>query len=240
LIEFFSRFPLEKAKTKPIRYTRKIYAGVSILVICTIWFSISISKTKIAQAKIITQTFVQKEFKYDKISGIFVDLLRGKSTVDLTTKHIVFNLKTKTIEKIIEPYLIELSDEEKNLAIEILHKGKYPFFIYQDKADSKTIVYVVMRDPLMLDEKVDLFLEFLENNAGLELKHLFDFYSTDEIVQMKEYQYPDTNSKEAYVELKSDRTKGYKAILVVDLEKKEIKGPHVDRIDTNMTKKKLR
>lgn len=233
--------------TKPTRKRYLVYAVVCCLMICLATSGIFLVEAQVTHAKNVTRIAVKKEIGDTNILNIQIDFFRMESTVDMSVKKVIFSLKTKKIKRVVYPNPVQLSSAEENLAKEILQKGIYEYFVFQDeniteKSDTyklvSDIIYMWNAEPMREGHSTKSIQ--WKKKDGTEYKFLFGYYSYDPILRIEGYQYPGTNDKEAYVEIQTEATKGYKAILVVDLGKKEIKGPHVEKINSDLTKKKLK
>jgi hypothetical protein len=252
MLEHFAK--LEAREDLPVKIQPKswfVYATVCMLVIGLVISSVFFYKAQVAIATEKTRETIQKEYKNNKISSILVDLLRRRSTVDLIFKKIIVNLSSQQIEQEIYPHVVELSEIEKKLAKEILHQQSIPYMAFDYKGfyggdfpENENFVVLPLllcesnsdkmvntkKDPYIIfsfkngKNVIDISQDFLIKLGNKNTKSLLTFYTTDSIVRIEGYQYPNSLSKLAFVEVQSDVTKGYQVIFVIDLGKKKILG----------------
>jgi hypothetical protein len=246
LVYYFANLEAKEAlKKKQLHYQIKfvVYSVALLFVFCIV----SITKTKydslVVIAKAKTSSILESRYNLLTKPKIRVNLLTHKSSVTLFNKKILFDLKTEKIEGIEYPNLIELSDEEINLTKAILQneKGRQFYFIakqdlYNELFDGFCVGFLRMDEPVP------------DGNSGKDVKSknvekelntieiLCSFLPTDPIIQIKGYQFPDSETKYAYVEVKPKEPNGFRTVIYVNLETKMVEQPDAIRIKTKQKK----
>jgi len=217
----------ERWEEKPEKNTSRpwfAYATAFIVIICATSLAIFLFNGQTVKVRNLVKVVVEKENKTMYISSIDVNLLTRKAIVFTSLKKLVINLDTQRVERVIFPLRVDLSDQEKKLAIEILHKKKISYEIYvgstnNDKFshDNDSSGVYFFPEPWKV---VVPYSDTVDTTKFDKIK----FSSTDTIVRIIGYQYPNTTSKQAFVEIRSEESKGYQTFIIVDLGKKKIVG----------------
>lgn len=227
LKSYFAKLEAQESwKEKPVKTVSKpwfAYATACVVLLCAASISIFLFNAQASKVRNLVKVIVEKENKTMYISSIDVNLLTRKAIVYTPFKKLIINLNTHRIEREVSPVPVVLSKEEKKLAIEILHQKRIPYDIITENTNkNNSTIQDDSSGVYFFPEPITVIPSNSESELEDSGKNIVKFYTTDPIVRIDGFKYPDTLTKMAYIEVQSDATKGFQIIFVVDLEKKVV------------------
>lgn len=241
LVSYFSdlaaKESLKKQPNEEIKRLWTVYT-TAIVVLSLIIGSVFFYSNQVTNAKEKTRAFLLNKYHRISISNIFIDLHSRKSIVDIPNKRLVCDLSTGSLYQVINPIQIELTEEEKKIAQDVLKKDSCSYFVSESKIiDEVTNGYTIYSFCFGSKESAggneEDFIKIEKISASTEDVYgiiILYFYPVDPIVQINGYQYPGSETKFAKIEVLPNKFIGLRTFFCIDINRKEMVGPYVEKV----------